>query len=67
MAIDAEKSDCIDLLLSHGADTNLGNQETGLDSSPLMDAASAGRTKLVKKLIAALSTTQQPYGHIRRL
>ena len=53
LAIEEEKSDCIDLLLSHGADTNLGNQETGFDTSPLMDAASAGRTELVKKLIAA--------------
>jgi ankyrin repeat protein len=53
LAIDAEHEDCIDLLLSSGADTSLGNQSSGLDNSPLMDAAAAGKTELVKKLIAS--------------
>lgn len=46
--------DCIDILLnSSKANVNLGNLSSGIDNTPLMDAAAAGKTELVKKLIAA--------------
>jgi len=45
--------DIIDLLLSGRADVNLGNMESGMNNSPLMDAAKAGNQKLVGKLITA--------------
>lgn len=53
LAIEAEQSETIDVLLSFGADLNLGNQSSGMDNSPLMDVASAGNTELVQKLLAA--------------
>jgi len=53
LAIDESNDDCVDILLRFGADMNLGNQSSGFGNSPLMDAASAGKTELVKKLIAA--------------
>jgi len=53
LAIDAEQNDCIDLLLKSGADVNLGNYSSGVDNSPLMDAAFVGNVELMKKLIAA--------------
>merc|ERR1712060_78724 len=59
LAVDAEEDDCIDALLQHGVDLNLGNQSSGMSNSPLMDAAAAGNTELVKKLIAAGSDVHQ--------
>jgi ankyrin repeat protein len=53
LAIEEDQEQCIDLLLRFGANTNLGNQCSGMDNSPLMDAASAGKTEIVKKLITA--------------
>lgn len=53
LAMEAEQSVTIDVLLCFGADINLGNQSSGFENSPLMDAASAGKTELVQKLIAA--------------
>merc|ERR1712217_23259 len=53
LAIQAEESNCIDLLLSCNADINLGNLSSGVNNSPLMDAAFAGKPELAKKLIAA--------------
>merc|ERR1719240_844503 len=45
--------ECIDALLKHGVQVNLGNQSTGMENTPLMTAAGAGNTELVKKLIGA--------------
>jgi ankyrin repeat protein len=53
LAIDADHGDCIDLLLSFGANVELGNNSAGADNSPLMEAAMAGKEELVKKLIGA--------------
>lgn len=55
LAIDAERTDTIDLLLASGIDVNLGNIESGIDNSPLMDAAFNGHCDLLKKLLAAKS------------
>merc|ERR1712232_74494 len=59
LAIDEEKNDCIDLLLRFAADTNLGNQCSGMSNSPLMDAAAAGKAELVQKLMAARADINQ--------
>lgn len=53
LAIESEQGDCVDVLLSFGTDMDLGNQSSGMETSALMDAAAAGKTELVKKLIAA--------------
>jgi ankyrin repeat protein len=55
VAIDADKMNTIDLLLSSGADLNLGNYSSGVSNTPLMDAAFAGKTELLQKLIDAKS------------
>jgi ankyrin repeat protein len=59
LAIDEEQNDCIDLLLSFAADTNLGNQCSGMNNSPLMDAAAAGKAEFVQKLMAARADVNQ--------
>merc|ERR1719487_1875503 len=43
----------IELLLSRKADVNLGNQESGMKNTPLMDAAHKGNLPLVKMLLPA--------------
>merc|ERR1711879_1008270 len=48
LAIDEDRDDCIDLLLGSGADMNLGNQSSGMESSSLMDAAASGKVELVR-------------------
>jgi ankyrin repeat protein len=53
LAIEEDHCDCIDLLLNAKANINLGNLSSGVDNTPLMDAAAAGNTELVKKLIGA--------------
>lgn len=53
LAMEADQMDCIDVLLSFGADMNLGNQSSGMECSALMYAASKGDVKIVEKLIAA--------------
>lgn len=53
VAMDEDQMSCIDVLLKHGANVNLGNQSTGMETTPLMTAAGAGNTELVKKLIGA--------------
>lgn len=53
LAMETDEVDCIDVLLSFCADINVGNQSFGMDNSALMNAASAGKVELVKKLIAA--------------
>jgi len=59
LAIDEEQNDCIDLLLCFAADTNLGNQCSGMSNSPLMDAAAAGNAEFVRKLMAARADINQ--------
>merc|ERR1711988_101449 len=49
----------IDLLLDHKADVNLGNRESGMKNSPLMDAAHIQDLELVKKLLPAKANINQ--------
>lgn len=52
LAIEEDNYEIIDLLLRSGADLNLGNQESGLQNSPLMDASYSGNLKLVEMLLS---------------
>mmetsp|Transcript_73734 Transcript_73734/g.140376 ORF Transcript_73734/g.140376 Transcript_73734/m.140376 type:complete len:566 (-) Transcript_73734:58-1755(-) len=53
LAIEEGRSEIIDLLLQYQADVNLGNMESGMNNSPLMDAARVGKHDLVAQLISA--------------
>lgn len=53
LAIEEGHAEVIDTLLRARADVNLGNIESGLSNTPLMDAAHAGKRDLAEKLIAA--------------
>merc|ERR1712176_629320 len=52
-------TEIIDILLRHGPDVNLGNMESGMDNSPLMDASHNGDLTLVEKLINASADVNQ--------
>jgi hypothetical protein len=53
LAIEEEKASIIEVLLRSKADTNLGNQEEGMQTSSLIVAARKGDSKLVAMLIEA--------------
>eukprot|EP00931_Biecheleriopsis_adriatica_P006174 TRINITY_DN107623_c0_g1_i1.p1 TRINITY_DN107623_c0_g1~~TRINITY_DN107623_c0_g1_i1.p1 ORF type:complete len:399 (+),score=66.20 TRINITY_DN107623_c0_g1_i1:41-1237(+) len=59
LAIEEEHTDIIDLLLRFGPDVNLGNMESGMNNSPLMDASHKGDLGLVEKLITARADVTQ--------
>mmetsp|Transcript_68262 Transcript_68262/g.121734 ORF Transcript_68262/g.121734 Transcript_68262/m.121734 type:complete len:381 (+) Transcript_68262:49-1191(+) len=53
LAIEEEHAAIISTLLDSKADVNLGNQESGMQNTPLMDAAHKGQEELAGQLIAA--------------
>jgi len=59
LAIDEKNFEKIDLLLHHKADMNLGNTESGMKNSPLMDAAHKQDLQIVKVLLAARAAVNQ--------
>jgi len=59
LAIEEGNTEIIDILLRHGPDVNLGNIESGMNNSPLMDASHNGDLTLVAKLINAAADANQ--------
>lgn len=53
LAIEEKREQVIDVLLQKRADVNLGNMESGMKNTPLMDAAHKGKCELAQKLIAS--------------
>merc|ERR1712060_492315 len=59
LAIEEKDENMIELLLSHKADVNLGNVESGMNNTPLMDAAHTKNLSLVKMLLSARAAINQ--------
>merc|ERR1719253_1094685 len=53
LAIEEKNDELIELLIRHKANVNMGNQESGMNNSPLMDAAHVGNLHLIQMLLPA--------------
>merc|ERR1712137_1148304 len=59
LAIEEKDPTMIDLLLDNKADLNLGNVRSGMNNSPLMDAAHVQDLQLVRKFLSAKADVNQ--------